>query len=158
MIHDAGQGSGLVLAEIYDGNATSVETSRLVNLSTRGTALTGGEILIGGLIINEGTPAKILIRGIGPGLVDFGVAGVLTDPQISLFSGSEQIAFNDDWDQIVNLAQLVGSMDEVGAFPLTSGSKDAAMIVYLDPGRYTVHLSGVGGLTGTALLEVYLLD
>ena len=44
---------------------------------------------------------------------------------------------------------------QVGAFALTAGSKDAALLVTLQPGAYTVVVSGVGGTAGVALVEVY---
>ena len=44
----------------------------------------------------------------------------------------------------------------VGAFPFTTdASKDAAMLVTLEPGIYSVHVSGAGGTTGVALVEIY---
>jgi hypothetical protein len=43
----------------------------------------------------------------------------------------------------------------VGTFPLTTGSRDAALVRTLPPGVYTVHVNGVGNATGVALVEVY---
>ena len=43
----------------------------------------------------------------------------------------------------------------VGAFALNPDSKDAALLLSLEPGAYTVQVSGVGGGTGVALVEVY---
>jgi hypothetical protein len=40
-------------------------------------------------------------------------------------------------------------------FPLTTGSRDAALVRTLPPGVYTVHVNGVGNATGVALVEVY---
>jgi hypothetical protein len=40
---------------------------------------------------------------------------------------------------------------EIGAAAYANGSKDAAFFVTLNPGVYTVHLSGVGGLTGVVI-------
>ena len=45
----------------------------------------------------------------------------------------------------------------VGAFPLTAGSKDSALVVTLPSGNYTAVVSGASGDTGIALVEVYLL-
>ena len=46
-----------------------------------------------------------------------------------------------------------------GAFPLASGSKDAALVITLEPGAYTVVVSSVNGtITGNALVEIYDLD
>ena len=44
-----------------------------------------------------------------------------------------------------------------GAFPLVAGSRDAALVVNLPEGGYTVQVSGVAGGTGVALVEVYSL-
>ena len=50
---------------------------------------------------------------------------------------------------------ILGIVAAVGAFPLQASSKDAALLVELQPGAYTVQVSGVGGTTGVALIEVY---
>ena len=45
---------------------------------------------------------------------------------------------------------------QVFAFPLASGSKDAAFVVTLPPGQYTVHAKASDGVsTGVVLVEVY---
>ena len=43
----------------------------------------------------------------------------------------------------------------VYAFALPSGSADSALVATLPPGAYTAQVSGVGGTTGVALMEVY---
>jgi hypothetical protein len=43
----------------------------------------------------------------------------------------------------------------VGAFALTPGSRDAALLTTLAPGSYTVQVSGADGGTGEALVEIY---
>jgi hypothetical protein len=42
-----------------------------------------------------------------------------------------------------------------GAFALTAGSKDAAIVITLNPGNYSVIVTGAGGTTGAAMVEVY---
>jgi hypothetical protein len=77
---------------------------------------------------------------------------VLTDPQIAVFtSGGAQIASNDNWSDNANAAQISAN----SGFPLPAGSKDAALLLTLNPGTYTVQVSGVGNTTGVALVEVY---
>jgi hypothetical protein len=44
-----------------------------------------------------------------------------------------------------------------GAFPLTEGGRDAAVIAQLDPGAYTVTASAATGAGGLVLVEVYEL-
>ena len=46
----------------------------------------------------------------------------------------------------------------VGAFALPGGSRDAALVLTLSAGHsYTAQVSGIGGATGEALVEVYEL-
>ena len=59
---------------------------------------------------------------------------------------------NDSWN-----ASLTPVFPGVGAFSLPAGSRDAALVVSLPPGSYTAQVSGVGGLTGDAIIEVYEL-
>ncbi|MGH8021216.1 MAG: hypothetical protein ACREIA_23645 [Opitutaceae bacterium] len=63
-----------------------------------------------------------------------------------------------DWDAIGNPGQIRFLTQECGAFTLPDGSKDAALVLYLAPGSYTAHLGDASNATGTALVEVYLLD
>jgi hypothetical protein len=50
----------------------------------------------------------------------------------------------------------VNTFNQVGAFALSSTtSRDAALLVTLQPGTYTVQVSGVGGTTGVAIVEIY---
>ena len=41
--------------------------------------------------------------------------------------------------------------------PLNPWSKDAALVLTLEPGIYTAQLSGVGQATGVGLVEIYEL-
>ena len=53
--------------------------------------------------------------------------------------------------------EIAATASAAGAFPLASGSRDSAVVVTLSPGAYTAVVSGVGGTTGTALVEIYTL-
>ena len=132
--------------------------NRLINVSTRADVLTGGGIAIAGFVIN-GPPTEskqVLIRGVGPTLSEFSVAGVLAQPTITLLnSSSTVIATNTGWGSNANPAAISAAAAQVGAFALPSGSADSAMLASLAPGQYTVELSGVGSTTGIGLVEVY---
>jgi mannan endo-1,4-beta-mannosidase len=143
--------AGLALGELYETAATS---AKLVNLSTLAFTGTGANVLTVGFTISGSAPRRVVIRGIGPSLAQFGVAGALADPQLQLFSGSTVMAANDDWKGDADLAT---AFDQVGAFSLNAGSKDAALETTLGPGSYSVQVSGTGGTTGMALAEVYEL-
>lgn len=148
-------GGGVALIEAYDAD-TGLPTARLINISARTQVGLGENILIAGFVI-DGTASKtVLIRGVGPGLVQFGLSAtaVLTDPQLRLFSGAGQsLQENNDWG---GGADLTSAFARVGAFALpATTSKDAALLVTLSPGGYTAQVSGTGNTTGVALIEVY---
>ncbi len=148
----SGTGTGLVLAEVYDATPTAAfiaSTPRLVNLSVLKHI---GPGLSAGFVISGSTPRQVLIRAIGPALAAFGVGDVLVDPQLALFAGTSRIGGNDNWG---GTAALTAAFARVGAFALPPDSKDAAIVATLQAGSYTVEVSGVGGTTGTALVEVY---
>ena len=149
-------GTGLALAEIYDGTATadfSATTPRLVNVSARTQVGTGGDILIAGFVIGGTTSKTVLIRATGPALAAFGVTGTLVDPKLTLFSGSTVVKENDDWGGDAQIASVGLS---VGAFAIANpASKDAVLLVTLAPGSYTAQVSGASNGIGVALVEVY---
>jgi hypothetical protein len=115
----------------------------------------GDGILIAGFTLSGNVAKRVLIRGVGPSLTQFGVTGTLANPMLAVYRGATVVADNDDWGGGEDLAAAFRS---VGAFTLASPtSRDAALLVTLQPGSYTAQLSGVGGTTGVALIEVYEL-
>jgi formylglycine-generating enzyme required for sulfatase activity len=142
-------GAGAILVEAYDAGAN--DGPKLVNLSTRFQVGTGDNILIAGFVLSGTGTKQLLIRAVGPTLASYGVTGTLADPQLALYHGSTVIANNDNWS-----STLTPTFDALGAFHLLDGSKDAALVVTLLAGKgYTAQVSGVGGTTGEALIEVY---
>jgi hypothetical protein len=117
---------------------------------------TGGNILIAGFASGGGGTAgtqPVLIRGSGPALVPFGVAGTLPDPQLQLYSGTNLLATNDGWG---GGSAITAAAAEVGAFAwANTASHDAAFLQTLAPGAYTAQVAGQSGDTGVALVEVY---
>jgi hypothetical protein len=147
---------GIVLAEMYDIDAPSAP-GRLVAVSTLGFAGTGELALVPGFTIAGSAPKRLLLRAIGPGLKQFGVGDVLASPRIALYASGLEAAVvrNENW---ANDAALATAAATAGAFALAPGSEDSALLVSLPPGSYTVMVSGAGGVTGTALVEIYDLD
>jgi len=139
--------SGVALFEVYDLRNSG---SRLGNVSTRGNVGTGDSILIGGVIVGGNTAKPVVVRALGPSLTQFGVTGVLADPSLQLRDGNGNLVkSNNDWQQSPDAT--VVSAD--GLAP--SNPKEAAIAPTLNPGNYTALVTGVGGTTGTALVEVY---
>jgi hypothetical protein len=143
------------MAEVYDADASIEPQGRLVNLSARAHASSGSGVLIIGFVIAGDEPLKVLLRGIGPSLHARGISSAMVDPQLDLFRGNARLQHNDNWDGSVELA---AAFSRTGAFDLPDlRSKDAAMIVTLEPGAYTAIVTGVNGTEGIALAEVYEL-
>ena len=111
------------------------------------------------------SPKRLLIRGVGPSLVKQGVSPVVADPMLRIYDRHQTVvATNNDWgtplaaaegQTVATAEQISAGGAEVGAFALNSASKDAAAIVTLSPGIYTVVLSDNTGVGGTALVEIY---
>jgi hypothetical protein len=143
--------SGQALIEIWDEGFP--ERSRLTNISTRGPVGTGNFVLIAGFIIEGPTPQTVLITGRGPSLAPFGVPNPLENPTLRLFDGRAEIAFNDDWMQATNAAEIEASPNG------PTVAEEAAIRVTLDPGFYTAHLAGkvtaTSDGTGQGLVEVW---
>ena len=149
-VRASGIGSGVVLVEAYDtGGGIS---PRLINVSARNQVGTGADILIAGFALGGTGSKQLLIRAVGPTLGTFGVPRPLADPTLRVIdSKGVTVGSNDNWD-----ASLAAVFTQVGAFPLTAGSRDAALLVTLTAGAtYTVQVSGVSNGTGEALVEIY---
>ncbi len=152
--------AGVALVEVYDVDVSADAEAtgrRLINLSTRGQIGTGGDIMIAGLVVNGTENKRVLIRGIGPTLGAFGVAGTVADPVLTVLRGSTTVAINDDWGTQSNTAEIVSATQIAGGFALSNTSLDAALLLTLTPGAYTVQLAGLGGTTGVGLIEAYEL-
>ena len=148
--------SGVALTEVYDTDPLT-SPIRLVNLSTLGFVGTGENVLTVGFVVGGAGGKQLLIRAVGPGLAQFGVGGLLADPQLTVFPAgqSTSIASNNDWGGTAALKTAFGL---AGAFVIADASRDAAVVVTLQPGGYTVVVSGLGSTTGNTLVEVYDLD
>jgi uncharacterized protein (DUF1800 family) len=114
---------------------------------------TGADIMIAGLVIGPGSPETVLIRAIGPALAPLGVSGTLPAPVLALYdSGGNVLQTNQGWGTGNATASIMAS---AGAFALPAGSADSALVATLPAGAYTAQVSGAGGATGVALLEIY---
>lgn len=146
--------SGVALVEVYD-LSTPTPGQKLLNLSTRATAGSGEDLLVAGFVVPPGTTKRVLVRAVGPGLAAFGVAGVLAQPTLTLYSGTTSVATNTNWSTSADAAAITAASARVGAFGL--GNNDSAIVMTLAPGNYTAQVTGPAGSTGIALLEVFEL-
>ena len=131
---------------------TPTGNAQIVQLSTRGVAGTGDDVMIGGFIIQGTATKKVILRAIGPSLGSVGVAGALADPVLELHDSTGAIIqSNDNWRD----AQEQEIIDTT--VPPTD-DLESAIVADLAPGNYTAIVSGAAGGTGVALVEVYDLQ
>ncbi|MBA3273720.1 MAG: hypothetical protein H0T11_07590 [Chthoniobacterales bacterium] len=141
----AGDGARKPITDIF----ARVSNSPLLNSATRARVGTGDDVVISGFIVRGPAKKSIILRGIGPSLH---VNGAISDPVLELHNSDGTIAAtNDDW-QSAQRQQLEAS----GLAP--DDPREAAMLVSLDRGDYTVVLSGQSGATGIGLVEIYDVD
>ena len=123
------------------------DVSTLTTINAGGTATTG-------FYVAGGVSRSVLIRAVGPGLASFGVTGTLAAPTLMLWSGTTVLANGSSPTTTTNSV-----MSAVGAFALTAGGKDSAIITTLAPGPYTAQVKGGSSTdSGLVLLEVYYLN
>ena len=134
------------IVRLFD-NAASFQ-----NLSARAHVFTGQRILIAGFIIEGSENKPLLIRGLGPSLASFGIPAPLANPTLSLLDHTGAlIAANDNWKDTQQT-----QIQATGLAP--PNNLEAAILVTLSPGAYTVFLQGKAMTTGIALAEVYGVD
>jgi hypothetical protein len=140
--------SGVGLVEVYDLNQAAA--SKLANISTRAFCGTGGNIVIAGFILGNGTLVdNLILRGIGPSLS--GVTNKLADPTLQLRDGNGTLIRSDDnWMDDPAQKALIIAAGLAPANPLESG-----IAATLAPGPYTALLAGLNNGTGVGLVEVY---
>lgn len=158
------------------------------NISTRSRVAPGFPLHVGFVVpglprpdsgrkINQAGAAnarEVLIRAVGPSLAPLGVGKAWADPDFALFRGG--VAYQPgqyryaDWSTVPaaktgipgpnpgGVAAFRKIFGYVGAFPLLEGSKDAAAVVRLPPGAYTIVAEPrTGDPGGEVVIEVYFL-
>jgi glucose/arabinose dehydrogenase len=145
-------GSGVGLLEVYDVDRTSA--SRLANISGRASVLSGTNVLISGFIIGNNIGAgKLVLRGIGPSLVQSGVANALLDPTLEIHDNNGAVVVADDnWQENASQAAQISASGLAPSHPLES-----AIATSLLPGTYTAIVAGKNRGVGVGLVEIYNL-
>jgi hypothetical protein len=131
-----------------------------------------GELLTPGIVVAGNTPRTLVVRAVGPGLVDLGVPGdtVLEDPRIAvLTTAGQNVANNNNWTQSGTAGEIAmynTVFASIGAFPLRTANRDAALLNAFAPGNYILQAAAAPALpaaerapatTGAVLVEIYEL-
>jgi hypothetical protein len=132
-------------------NIPGPSSGQPLNIATRMSVQAGDNALIAGFIITgpSGSTKKVLIRGLGPSLAQFGVPNTLSDPLLELHK-SDGTVTNDNWQQ--------GDTSQIpnGFAPIDS--REAVIVATLAPGSYSAVVKGAHGETGVGIAELYDLD
>ncbi len=130
IVRGVGDTTGVAIVEVFETDTMS----RLENISTRGYVGTVDDVMIGGFIIDGEKPKTVVIRGRGPSLADF-LEGEVGDTELVLFSGSDQIDFNDNFGTHVRANELPSQY-------VPTNSSESVIMTTLAPGL-TQPTSGV---------------
>ncbi|MFN2623828.1 MAG: sorbosone dehydrogenase family protein [Chthoniobacterales bacterium] len=152
IVRGQNNGTGVGLLEVYDVDRTSA--SRLGNISGRALVQSGTNVLISGFIVgNNIGAAKVVVRGLGPSLVQSGVSNPLPDPTLEVRDNNGALVIADDnWqDNSASAGQISAS----GLAP--SNPVESAIATSLLPGMYTAIVADKNGGTGIGVVEVYNL-
>ncbi|HZE12156.1 MAG TPA: hypothetical protein VE086_00225, partial [Chthoniobacterales bacterium] len=98
----------------------------------------------------SGSTKKVLIRGLGPSLAQFGVPNTLSDPLLELYNPDGSIVSNDNWQQ--------GDTSQIPNGFAPSDPRESAIVATLAPGNYSAVVKGAHGETGVGIAELYDLD
>jgi len=152
IVRGQNNGTGVGLIDAYDVDQASA--SRLGNISGRALVQTGTNVLIGGFIVgNNNGAARVVIRGIGPSLVQSGVINPLPDPTLELHDNNGALLIaNDNWQDNPAMA---GQISASGLAP--SNPLESAVLTSLLPGTYTAIVAEKNGGSGIGVVEVYNL-
>jgi hypothetical protein len=136
---------------ILSNFAAALPSSQNRNISTRANVQTGDNVAIGGFIIKGTAAKKVIVRGLGPSLQNFGIQNPLSNPTLELHDQSGVIASNDNWKDTQQT-----EIQNTGHAP--SSDLESAIVATLQPGAYTVILRGKNDSTGIGLIEVFDID
>jgi len=123
----------------------------IVDFSARGPIGSSTSPLIGGFIVQGSKPVQVLIRARGPSLTALGFTNAVSATTVSVYSGMTKIASNAGWQ----LTQQAAIQATGYAPPSTA---EAAVLLTLAPGGYTVVVEGTNGATGTGLFETFAIE
>jgi hypothetical protein len=169
---DKSDAPGIGIVEIYDVDSPNTGGPRLINVSNRGFVGVGTQVMIPGFVVQGAGARRYLVRAVGPKLADFGltVGTLLADPLLRVVrvEGNTQVevATNDNWPVQTGgggtSADVIALAQQVGAFALNAGTgaptddqQSAALVAWLQPGNYSVIVSGANNTTGIVIAEVY---
>jgi hypothetical protein len=149
IVRGTGNSVGTGVVDAFDLDQAA--SARLANIATRGLVQAGDKLMIAGFIVQNGA-VKVVVRGIGPSLTQFGISNALPDTTLQLRDQQGTIVReNDDWK--------TSQQQELESLSLQpTHDLEAALVETIQPGQYTAQLRGKGTDSGTGVVQVYFLQ
>ncbi len=131
------------------------KSARLINLSTRAIVGNKEHILVSGFAVGGHGKETLLIFAHGPSLSTSGLPRFLARPSLSVLdSVGTVLASNTAWETNSNAAQISETLAQIGAPVLPPNSADAAVMLSIPEGKYTVLVKGADGTSGIVQEEI----
>ena len=129
------------------------QQSRLVNVSARGPAGTGPEAMLVGFVVSD-FPQTVLVRGLGPSLAKAGTANAIPELVLRVVRHADgtDVGRNERWRGPGN-ERLWGDLKHLAP----AEANDAACVLKLAPGGYSVLIEGRNGAKGIASIEIFVI-
>ena len=141
-----------------DANSSSgTSTTKFLGISTRGL-VSSSLSMYGGITVLGTTNKKVAFMGKGQTMLAGGVTNYVGDPYIEIYKQTSGVwalyKTNDNWGDAQgseNLSTVTGST----GITMPVGASEAAIVLDLEPGNYSVILKSKSGSTEEALVEAY---
>jgi plastocyanin len=129
-----------------------------LNISTRLRVQTGENVMIGGFIITGTAPKRVILRAIGPSLINAGIQEFLADPVIEVHDASTTLVTNDNWKTRSDGSSQQAEIEATTVAPTDALESAVVATLPANNANYTAIVSGKNGTTGIGVVEVYDLD
>jgi len=130
------------------------QRTSMANVSNRGLTGSRERTLITGLIIKGGEPRNVVVRALGPSLSSSGIQQAAGNPRLVVHREGTVSTGNSDWRKDSRADELVQKYPTL--VPLHDN--EAAQLLTLLPGAYTLQGINEDGTEGIVLLEAYDVD
>jgi plastocyanin len=137
---------------------TTPTAAQPLNISTRLRVQTGENVMIGGFIISGTAPKKVILRAIGPSLVNAGIQDFLADPVIEVHNATSTLVTNDNWKTKSDGGSQQAEVEATTVAPTNDLESATVMTLPANNANYTAIVSGKNNTTGIGVVEVYDLD
>jgi hypothetical protein len=149
VVRGFGNTTGTGVVDAYDLSAAS--PAKLANIATRGLVQAGDQLMIAGFIV-QNAPVRVVVRALGPSLLNFGISNALPDTTLQLRDQNGAIVLeNDNWK-----TSQQNELENVGLQP--PDDLEAALVTTIQPGQYTAQVRGKNGVSGIGVVEVYFVQ